>query len=208
MDRTTFEPDKNMHALIVYCHPNTESFSKAVLEQVVTTLNHQQISFDVIDLYEDDFQPVLTKSELDNYLDTAQNQQGIEHHIDALKRCDTLIFIYPTWWYGLPAMIKGWLDRVFVPGVAFRLTEEGAIKPNLQNIKKLAVFTTCGAPRWLSFLMGTPGRKTILRGVRLLCSPWVKTRYAAHYNMDSSTDTSRSRHLKVIERKTRGLCKA
>mgnify|MGYP001317836664 CR=1 FL=1 len=197
-----------MHALIVYCHPNSESFSKAVLEQVVERLKHQQVDYELIDLYEDDFQPVLTKCELNRYLDTSVNRQGIEPHIEALQRCDTLIFIYPTWWYGLPAMIKGWLDRVLVPGVAFKLTEQGAVKPNLQNIKKLAVFTTCGAPRWLSFLIGTPGKKTILRGVRLLCSPWVKTRYAAHYNMDSSTEASRHRHLKVIDRKTRGLCKA
>ncbi|KZK77950.1 FMN-dependent NADH-azoreductase [Pseudovibrio sp. W64] len=197
-----------MHALIVYCHPNSESFSKAILEQVVETLRLQDVSMDLIDLYEEGFQPVLTKGELDSYLDTSLNQQGLEPHIDALQRCDTLIFIYPTWWYGLPAMIKGWLDRVLVPGVAFKLTEEGAIKPNLQNIKKLAVFTTCGAPRWLSFLMGTPGKKTVLRGVRVLCNPWVKTRYAAHYNMDSSTETSRLRHLKVIDRKTRSLCKA
>ncbi len=177
-----------MHALIVYCHPNSESFSKAVLEQVVERLKYQQVDYELIDLYEDDFQPVLTKVELDHYLDTSANRQGNEQHIEALLRCDTLIFIYPTWWYGLPAMIKGWLDRVLVPGVAFKLTEQGAVKPNLQNIKKLAVFTTCGAPRWLSFLIGTPGKKTILRGVRLLCSPWVKTRYAAHYNMDSSTE--------------------
>ncbi|GHB23694.1 NAD(P)H dehydrogenase (quinone) [Pseudovibrio japonicus] len=197
-----------MHALIIYCHPNSESFSKAILEQVVERLRSQQVGYELIDLYKDEFQPVLTKGELDRYLDTSVNRQGIEHHIEALERCDTLIFIYPTWWYGLPAMIKGWLDRVLVPGVAFKLTEQGAVKPNLQNIKKLAVFTTCGAPRWLSFLIGTPGKKTILRGVRLLCSPWVKTRYAAHYNMDSSTVASRQRHLKVIDRKTRGLCKA
>ena len=196
-----------MHALIVYCHPNSESFSKAVLEQVMETLKLQKISFELLDLYEDDFQPVLTKSELESYLDVSCNQQGLERHISALRRCDTLIFVYPTWWYGLPAMIKGWLDRVFVPGAAFKLTEDGAIRPNLQNIKKLAVFTTCGAPGWLSFLMGTPGKKTILRGVRVLCSPWVKTRYAAHYNMDRSTETSRQRHLNMIDRKIRRLCK-
>lgn len=197
-----------MHALIVYCHPNCESFSKAVLGQVLGTLDYQQVTYDVIDLYEEDFQPVLTHSELDGYMDQSQNQRGLERHIEALQRCDTLIFVYPTWWYGLPAMMKGWLDRVFVPGVAFKLTDAGAIKPSLQNIKKLAVFTTCGAPKWLSFLIGTPGKKTILRGVRLLCSPWVKTRYVAHYNMDSSTVKSRHRHLQRIDRKTRGLCKA
>ncbi|KZL19222.1 General stress protein 14 [Pseudovibrio axinellae] len=197
-----------MHVLIVFCHPNPESFSKAVLNQVLQTLGDEHVSFDLIDLYRDGFQPVLSKDELDAYLNPSQNQQSVEPYVSALNSCDTLIFIYPTWWYGLPAMIKGWLDRVLVPGVAFTLTADGALKPNLQNVKKLAVFTSCGASRWLTFLMGAPGKRTVLRGVRLVCNPKVKTKYAAHYNMDSSSDTSRKQHLSVIERKTRQLCKA
>jgi putative NADPH-quinone reductase len=108
----------------------------------------------------------------------------------------TLIFVYPTWWYGLPAMLKGWLERVLLPGVAFEIPEDGtAIRPGLTHVGRLGVFTTCGASRWLTLLMGAPGRRTLLRGVRSLCAPRCRTHFVAHYLLDRSTPRSRAAHL-------------
>ena len=75
---------------------------------------------------------------------------------EALRWCDTLIFVYPTWWYGPPAMLKGWLDRVMLPDVAFLMPdpENVTIRPALQQITRLGVFTTCGASYWLTSLIG------------------------------------------------------
>ncbi len=124
-----------------------------------------------------------------------------------LEWCDALIFVYPTWWYGLPAMLKGWLDRVLVPGVAFRLPgpEGGNIAPGLTHIRTLGVFTTGGASRWLTALMGAPGKRTLLRGVRSVCARRCRTAFAMHYGMDASTPESRAAHLKQVARKVASL---
>jgi len=149
------------------------------------------------DLYARGFQPVLTGPEWSGYLDCPANRAPVAREVEDLRWCDTLVFVYPTWWYGLPAMLKGWLDRVLLPEVAF-LMPDGAnrtIRPGLQQVTRLGVFTTCGASWWLTAFVGAPGRRTLLRGVGLLCAPGRRVAFAAHYLMDSSTPESRARHL-------------
>jgi NAD(P)H dehydrogenase (quinone) len=65
----------------------------------------------------------LSAHEHEIYEDEARNREARRIPLRDLDWCDTLIFVYPTWWYGLPAMIKGWLDRVLVPGVAFLMPD-------------------------------------------------------------------------------------
>ena len=190
-----------MRALVIYCHPRAQSFTAAVRDRVLERLDHAGAEVRLRDLYAEGFDPRLTASELDIYEDTATNIRAIARDVDDLRWCDTLIFVYPTWWYGLPAVLKGWMDRVLVPGVAFQMPDEnGDIKPALTQITRLAVFTTCGASWWLTRMVGAPGRRTILRGLRLLCAPRCRTAFAAHYLMDSSTDASRARHLERVTR--------
>lgn len=188
-----------MRALIVFSHPKEDSFSAAVLGTVTARLDAAGAEYRVRDLYRSNFSPVLTGHELDIYLDEAANIQPVAQDVADLQWADTLIFVYPTWWYGLPAMLKGWLDRVLVPGVAFIMPKDGEdIKPGLTNIRKMGVFTTCGASWWLTTLIGAPGRRMLTRGVRAICAKSCRTYYAAHYLMDSSTSESRARHLKKV----------
>jgi len=191
-----------MRALIVYCHPDPGSFNAAIRDRVLTRLCDAGAEVRLHDLYAQGFAPVLTQAELQGYLDIPANRAPVAAQVDDLKWCNTLIFIYPTWWYGLPAMLKGWLDRVLLPDVAFLLPEGAgnAIHPGLTQITALGVFTTCGASRWLTLLTGAPGRRTLLRGVRLLCAKRVQTAFAAHYLMDSSTPQSRAAHLARVDR--------
>jgi putative NADPH-quinone reductase len=97
-------------------------------------------------------------------------------------------------------MLKGWLDRVLSPGVAFELAQQGDIKPALTHIARLGVFTTCGASWWLTQFMGSPGKRILLRGVRGLCAKRCRTTFTAHYNMDSSTPESRAAHLERVSK--------
>jgi putative NADPH-quinone reductase len=195
-----------MRALVVYCHPRRGSFTEAVRDVVIDRLAAAGAETRLRDLYAEGFDPTLSGPEHETYEDQAINQGPVQSHCDDLKWADTLILVYPTWWYGLPAMIKGWLDRVMVPGIAFLMpdAQHADIRPGLTNITRLAVFTTCGASNWLTFLVGAPGKRTILRGVRLICAKGCKTAYAAHYLMDSSTAQSRAQHLdKVASRMDR-----
>jgi putative NADPH-quinone reductase len=186
-----------MRALVIYCHPRRGSFTEAVRDVVLDRLTAAGAEIRLRDLYAEGFDPVLSAPEHAGYEDETTNRAPVAGHVDDLHWCDTLIFVYPTWWYGLPAMIKGWLDRVMLPGVAFLMpdAQNADIRPGLTQITRLGVFTTCGASWWLTRMIGAPGRRTLLRGVRLLCVKGCKTAFAAHYLMDSSTDASRAKHL-------------
>ncbi len=192
-----------MRALVVYCHPRRGSFTEAVRNVVLEKLADARAEVRLRDLYAERFDPVLSAQEHAAYEDEARNRVRVVEHCEDLAWCDTLIFVYPTWWYGLPALMKGWLDRVLVPGLAFLMPDEASanIRPGLSHVTRLGVFTTCGASFWLTRFVGAPGRRTLLRGVRLLCAKRCRTVFAAHYQMDSSTAASRARHLARVAAK-------
>lgn len=191
-----------MRALVVYCHPDPGSFSAGIRDLVLARLTAAGAEVRLCDLYARGFDPRLSQAEWAGYLDCPGNQAPVSEDVANIRWCDTLIFVYPTWWYGLPAMLKGWLDRALLPDVAF-LMPDGAnkvIRPGLHHITGLGVFTTCGASWWLTRIVGAPGRRTLLRGVGFLLKPGRRAVFAAHYLMDSSTPDSRARHLRRVAR--------
>ena len=199
-----------MRALVVYCHPRPESFTAAVRDVVLERLRAASADIRLRDLYDIGFEPVMSAEEHLNYENTDVNRCGVSDDCDDVLWADTLIFVYPTWWYGLPAVLKGWLDRALVPDVAFLMpkSEGETIRPGLTHITRLGVFTTCGASRWLTFLVGAPGKRTLMRGVGLLLAPRARKAFAAHYLMDSSTPESRARHLARVAARVDGLIAA
>lgn len=134
-----------MNVVIIYSHPNTKSFNHAILEQVKQGLKESKHSVEVVDLYADGFNPVLVynenvkRSELINDAETA-------HYRELIKQADQLIFIYPIWWYGLPAILKGFIDRVFVSGFAY--TSGGKTPKGLLGDKSAWVIYTIDSPAW------------------------------------------------------------
>ena len=194
-----------MRVLIVYCHPNPESYTAAVRDAVREIAEAKGGEVRVLDLYAEGFDPVLSSGGLQVYETVPENTQTVQDHVDAIRWCNTLIFIYPTWWYAHPAMLKGWLDRVLLPGVAFDMPDGGDIRPTLTHITRMGVFTTCGASRWLTFFIGSPGKRVILRGIRILCAKRCRTAFVAHYLMDASTPATRARHLEKVRKVSRSL---
>ena len=192
-----------MRALVVYCHPQPTSFNAAVKDLVIGKLTQAGAEIRLTDLYARGFQPALSGPEWQGYLDCPSNRTGVADDVADLRWCDTVIFVYPTWWYGLPAVLKGWLDRVLLPDVAFLMPDAShkTIRPGLRHIRRLGVFTTCGASWWLTQVIGAPGRRTLMRGVGFLCARSRRSAFAAHYLMDRSTPESRRRHLARVARK-------
>jgi putative NADPH-quinone reductase len=190
-----------MRFLVVYCHPVPESFCAAIRDTVIEVIRAKGDEARLIDLYAERFDPVMSADERRSYNHQAPADADLAPHIERLKWAEAILFVYPTWWYGLPAMLKGWFDRVWATDVAFTLGKGGMITPLMTHIKKVGVITTCGAPWWLLFLMGQPGRKTILRGIRANCARRCKTMFLAHYLMDTSTPESRAHFLKQVRRK-------
>ncbi|MEO1677945.1 MAG: NAD(P)H-dependent oxidoreductase [Pseudomonadota bacterium] len=196
-----------MRALVVYCHPSPSSFTAAVRDVAIARLEASGAEIRLIDIYGRGFQPILSREEWDGYLECPANLAPVRQDVEDLRWCDTLVFIYPTWWYGLPAALKGWLDRVLLPDVAFHMPTEpnGNIRRGLTQIRRLGVFTTCGATWWLTRLVGAPGKRTLLRGVGFMCAKPLRTAFAAHYAMDSSTPESRAAHLARVARQVNRL---
>jgi putative NADPH-quinone reductase len=190
-----------MRVLVVYCHPVPDSFCAAVRDAAVGALTARGWDVRLVDLYAEGFDPVLGVDERRHYHDRAPTDPALAPHIENLKWAEAILFVYPTWWYGLPAMLKGWLDRVWATDVAFKLPADGGrIISLVPHITRIGVVTTCGATWLISFLMGQPGRKTILRGMRALCAPRSRTLYVAHYDMDRSTAQTRRAFLQRVVR--------
>jgi len=195
-----------VNVLIVYCHPCPDSFTAAVRDTVVSALGEAGHAHAEIDLYRERFDPVMGPEERRSYHDETVNLVPFEAHAAHLRWAQMVIFVYPTWWYGLPAMLKGWLERVMVPGFAFKMpTRFRGSRPNLTNIRRLMVLTTCGASPFVSWLMGQPGRRTLLRGFRSICNLRCRTRFVALYKMDTVSAKARSRHLERVRRAVRSI---
>ncbi len=195
-----------MRVLVVHAHPVPESYNGALHRAIVAALIAAGHVVDDWDLYAENFQPVMTPRERRAYHDIGPNLIGIEADVTRLRAAEALVICAPTWWYGMPAMLKGWFDRIWAPGVAFELKPGGgAIIPRLTNIRRLVVVTTYGSPWWfMTFYMREPGRAVLTRGLRRLLASDAKLTYLAHYNMDASTAASRDRFMARVERAMRG----
>jgi len=178
-----------MRVLVVHCHPRPQSFAAALREAVLAGLERAGHEADVIDLYAEGFVPALSAEERERYHTEGGNLEGIADHVARLRAAEALVLVYPTWWYGMPAMLKGWFDRVWVPGVAFRLGA-GAIEPALTNLRRLAVVTTYGSPRWLLWVIGHPDRKLIGRGIRRLCARGCRLDWLCQTRMDHVSEAT------------------
>mgnify|MGYP001031533390 CR=1 FL=1 len=195
-----------MRALVVHAHPVPESFNSAVNRLVCATLETKGHEVRSIDLYREGFTPAMSFGERRAYHEAGQNIAPVRAHLEHLAWCNALIFVYPTWWYSQPAMLKGWLDRVFVPHVTFKMPEgKTPLQPRLQHIGCIGGISTYGAPWLLTRWVGDPGRRVIMRGLKMLVHRRALTFWAAHYNMDSSTPESRLAFMTKVKRKLEAL---
>ncbi|MEZ5666871.1 MAG: NAD(P)H-dependent oxidoreductase [Alphaproteobacteria bacterium] len=189
-----------LSALIVYCHPVEDSFAAALRDRVAGAFRRAGANCTVLDLYAEGFDPVLGRDERLAHLDHDLRPADLAAHFAALERADLLVFVYPTWWYGPPAMLKGWIDRTMRAGVAFRLPPGAdVIEPMLTRVRRIVVVTTYGSPWWLIRYVGDAGRRIIARGLQLICPNAGRPVWLALYGMDTASALQRSRFLERVE---------
>jgi len=172
-------------ALVVFAHPVPESLNAEAHRVVVQTLTEKGWQVDDCDLYAEAFDPVLTAEERRNYHNVEINSRPVQPYVDRLRAADALVMCFPVWNFGYPAILKGYFDRVMLPGVTFTLVD-GTLTPCLDNIRKIAAVTTYGSTPRRAFLAGDPPKKLFKRAIWGTMRP-EKMRYVAQYDMNNIT---------------------
>jgi NAD(P)H dehydrogenase (quinone) len=191
-----------MRVLVLFAHPVETSFVAAVHERVVETLRGRGHEVDDLDLYAEGFNPVLSRQTLIDYLDAPANIAEVGPYVERLRAAEALVLVFPAWYDGPPAILKGFFERVFLPGVSFRLDEQGRFLPLLLDIKRLAAVCVHGASRQQASLMGDSVRRLIKHNLGGVIAPDARFDYFAHYAMDATTAP---RRVKFLERVTRAF---
>ena len=181
-----------MRVLYVYCHPLPESFHAALRTEALAGLARAGHDVDLLDLYAEGFDPILSENGRRHYHDEAQNQQGVEPYVRRLQSAEGLVLQFPTWCFGPPAMLKGFFDRLLMPGVAFDISDPAKVQPMLTNVKRIAGIVTYGRPRHRVWWMANPPRKIVTRYIRWLTGG-ARADYYALYHMNVASDAKRAR---------------
>ena len=186
----------------MHAHPVATSYSAALRDRAEAALTARGDNVDVLDLYGERFNPYLDADEWSPDTPGGEDRPDLRRYIDRLRRADHLVFVYPTWFGGPPAMFKGWLDRVLVPGVAFTLdptTRE--VIAGLRHVRRLVGITTYGSSRLYVRILGDPGRRTIMRALRFLCARRCRRTWLALYGMDTATGDDRREFLDRVAKR-------
>lgn len=197
-----------MRVLVVFSHPSQDSFGAALCGLATETLTAAGHEVRLRDLYAEGFNPVLSQQEWTRYLsDTEANIAAVRDHVDDLHWAEALIVIYPTWYYGLPAMMKGWLDRVWLPGVSFEIPRTKTSRPTgkLKNIRVFVGITTSGSPWWWLRVIRDPGRSLWTRGLRPIFNARCRYHWRQLHGINHRTEADRRRFMKQVQTTLRGL---
>jgi NAD(P)H dehydrogenase (quinone) len=194
-----------MRILYIYCHPLPESFHAAIRARALAALADTGHQVDLLDLYAEKFDPVLSEEARRHYHDVSRNRAGLEDYVARLTSADAVILQFPTWCFGAPAMLKGFFDRMIMPGVAFDISDPARVKPSLLNIKRIVGIVTYGRPWYMALWMSDPPRKIVTRYLRWFTGGKARTDYLALYHLNVATDAQRAGFMDKIERELRRL---
>ena len=194
-----------MRVLYVYCHPLPESFHAAIRTKALAALAAAGHEVDLLDLYAEKFDPVLSEDARRHYHDTSRNQIGLESYVARLTSAEAIILQFPTWCFGAPAMLKGFFDRLIMPGVAFDISDPAHVKPMLRNLKRIIGIVTYGRPRYMALWMGDPPRKIVTRYMRWFTGGAAKVDYYALYHLNVATDAQRTAFIDKVDQALRRL---
>ena len=188
-----------MRTLVVYVHPVEGSYTSSVRDAIIQHLPSQHHEVRLRDLYAENFDPFLSATERALHHTSPTTRPELARDVEDLRWCEAIVFVYPTWWSGWPAMLKGWIDRTWMNEVAWFLpVGANTIRPRLTNIRRLVAVTTHGSSKVVNALQGEPGKRTISRSIRLMCNPWCRARWIALYGLDKSKLEDRQKHLATI----------
>ncbi|MBX4941224.1 NAD(P)H-dependent oxidoreductase [Rhizobium binae] len=187
-----------MNVLVLHSHPVEESYGKALYKQTLESLQKAGHAVDACDLYAEQFDPVLSREDRLIYHDYPANTDLVKPYVERLKQAEGLVLVTPIWNFGFPAILKGYFDRVWLPGVSFDLVD-GKVESRLRHIRKLAAVLTYGATPFRAFAAGNPPKKIVKRVLRAQINPLRPVTFLAHYDMNNCTADTRARFLEKVK---------
>lgn len=191
-----------MKCLVVITHPLNDSLCKVLSQHVIKKLEEKHYDVAVEDLYSDNFEPVLSAKERDSYYSDSYDQSALLEQVKKLKEAETIVLLFPTWWFSFPAMLKGWFDRVWGPGVAYNHASDlGAIEPLLDNLKNVLVVTTLGSPWWVDkLIMRQPVKRVLKTALLGTCAKNSKLTFLSLYNSEKLSEQKVARFKQKIDK--------
>ncbi|WP_193369989.1 NAD(P)H-dependent oxidoreductase [Pelagibius marinus] len=192
---------------LLLAHPLPESFCAAIADRAETALAAGGHEVDRLDLYQEGFDPRLTAAERHSYYHPPADLSAVASYVDRLQAADKVVLVFPQWWFNVPAILKGWFDRVFQPGVAFDHTPGyGQIEPRLDKLDSVLAVTTLGSPWWVAELvMRNPVRRQIKSGIVWACARQARFRMLNCYGTEKLSAAQREAFLGRVERAARSL---
>jgi putative NADPH-quinone reductase len=175
-----------MKCLVVVAHPLAQSLCAALAAQAADTLRQAGHQVQVEELYAAQFHAALTAAERASYYAGQYDARAVQAQIDRLLWAQALVLVFPTWWFGMPAMLKGWFDRVWAPGVAYdHASDLGAIKPRLLQLERALAVTSLGAAGWIDHLvMRQPVKRQLQTALLRTCAPQCRFRMLSLYKSE------------------------
>lgn len=187
-----------MRVLYLYCHPLPESFHAGIREGALAGFRQAGHEVDLCDLYAEGFDPVLTEEGRRHYHDTSVNQRGLEGYVERLQAAEGLVVQFPTWCFGMPAMLKGFFDRLIMPGVAFDISNPASVQ-SLLAFRRIAGISTYGRPRYMALYMGDPPRKIVKRYLGWYAAKGAKVDYHALYHLNVASEARRKGFIAKVQ---------
>lgn len=191
-----------MRVMVLFAHPLEDSFNAALHRTVVTALRESGHEVDDCDLYAEGFNPVMGAEERRHYHDEPRNRAPVAAYVDRLLAAEALVLCHPTWCFGPPAILKGFFDRVLMPGVSFRL-DDGKALPALTHIRHLGAVVTYGRPRYMALWMGDPPRRILTRYLYWLTGKRASRTFLAKYHMNAATEAGCRKFLARVDERMR-----
>ena len=178
-----------MRCLVVKAHPLSESLCSSMTRRVVEMLQAEGHEATLEDLYAEKFDASMTAAERASYYEGQYFTQSVSAQVERLLSAEAIVLVFPTWWFSFPAILKGWFDRVWGPGVAYNHSSGyGPIKPRLHHLREMLVITSLGVPWWVDrLIMRQPVKRVLQKALIGACAPKCRFRMVSMYKSESLT---------------------
>ena len=191
-----------MKCLVVVAHPLNDSLCHVMARTAIEALRAAGHEVLIEDLYQSGFTSELTPRERQSYYSPAFEAEAVQSQVTRLLSAEALVLVFPTWWFGVPAILKGWFDRVWSPGIAYdHASDLGPITPKLHHLRNTLAVTSLGSPWWIDRLVLWQPVKRILKTALLgTCAPACRFKMLSLYKAERLAEEEVHRFCSRIER--------